>query len=137
MTWTAQPAAAARRRLLLIDDAAFFRNMLAAVLKAAGYAVTAVASAPAALALMQEGQCFDIVITDIEMPGMDGFALASAMHGNPRMAGIPIIGLSSLMSAEAMERGRQVGLYDYVAKFDRHGLIAVLKGQTAEASLAA
>jgi two-component system chemotaxis sensor kinase CheA len=89
------------------------------------------------LALMQEGQGFDIVITDIEMPGMDGFALASAMHDNPRTAEVPIIGLSSLISAEAIERGRQVGLCDYVAKFDRQGLIAALKEQTAEMSRAA
>jgi two-component system, chemotaxis family, sensor kinase CheA len=68
---------------------------------------------------------------------MDGFELASAMHGNPRTAEIPIIGLSSLMSAEAIERGRQVGLYDYVAKFDRQGLIAALKEQTADVSRAA
>jgi two-component system chemotaxis sensor kinase CheA len=127
----------APRRVLLIDDAPFFRNMLCPVLKAAGYAVTAVASAPDALALMQDGHGFDIVITDIEMPGMDGFALASAMHDNPRTAEVPIIGLSSLISAEAIERGRQVGLCDYVAKFDRQGLIAALKEQTAEMSRAA
>jgi two-component system chemotaxis sensor kinase CheA len=127
----------AQRRVLLIDDAPFFRNMLSPVLKAAGYAVTVAASAPDALALMRDGQSFDIVITDIEMPGMDGFELASAMQGNPRTAEVPIIGLSSLISAEAIERGRQVGLYDYVAKFDRQGLIAALKEQSAEVSRAA
>jgi two-component system chemotaxis sensor kinase CheA len=47
---------------------------------------------------------------------------------------VPIIGLSSLVSAEAIERGKQVGLHDYVAKFDRHGLIAALKEQTADVS---
>jgi two-component system, chemotaxis family, sensor kinase CheA len=135
--WKDRRSGRAPRRVLLIDDAAFFRNMLSPVLKAAGYAVTTVASAPDALALMQDGQCFDIVITDIEMPGMDGFDLASAMHDNPRTAEIPIIGLSSLISAEAIERGRQVGLYDYVAKFDRQGLIAALKEQTADVSRAA
>jgi two-component system chemotaxis sensor kinase CheA len=135
--WKDQRVGRAPRRVLLIDDAPFFRNMLCPVLKAAGYAVTAVASAPDALALMQDGHGFDIVITDIEMPGMDGFALASAMHDNPRTAEVPIIGLSSLISAEAIERGRQVGLCDYVAKFDRQGLIAALKEQTAEMSRAA
>ena len=45
---------------------------------------------------------------------------------------VPIIGLSTMVSAEAIERGRRVGLNDYVAKFDRQGLIAALKEQTAD-----
>jgi two-component system chemotaxis sensor kinase CheA len=125
------------RNVLLIDDAPFFRNMLAPVLKAAGYAVVTAASAQDALALLDGGRRFDVVITDIEMPGMDGFDLASALRGNPRTADVPIIGLSTMVSAEAIERGKQVGLHDYVAKFDRQGLIAALKEQTAGMSNAA
>ena len=53
--------------------------------------------------------------------------LAAAVRADPHMLDVPIIGLSSLVSAAAVERGRQVGLYDYVAKFDRQGLIAALK----------
>ena len=45
---------------------------------------------------------------------------------------MPIIALSSLVSPAAIERGRQAGFHDYVAKFDRPGLIAALKEQTAE-----
>jgi two-component system chemotaxis sensor kinase CheA len=135
--WSGQAAGSVRRRVLLIDDAPFFRNMLAPVLKAAGYAVTSVASAPEALALLQAGPRFDIILTDIEMPGMSGFDLACAVRGDPRTAQLPIIGLSSLVSAEAIERGREVGLHDYVAKFDRQGLIAALKEQTAGMEYAA
>jgi len=43
---------------------------------------------------------------------------------------LPIIALSSVVSPEAIERGRRVGFHDYVAKFDRQGLIAALKEQT-------
>jgi two-component system, chemotaxis family, sensor kinase CheA len=135
--WKERGTSKVARTVLLVDDAPFFRDMLAPVLKAAGYAVTTVASAPLALALMESGRRFDVVITDIEMPGMDGFELASALRANPRIAEVPIIGLSSLVSAEAIERGKRVGLYDYVAKFDRQGLIAALKEQTAVVSRAA
>jgi two-component system chemotaxis sensor kinase CheA len=132
MHWRHHQTNAAPHQVLLVDDAAFFRNMLAPVLKAAGYVVTPASSADEAIALLQGGRRFDVVVTDIEMPGKDGFELASAVRANPRTANLPVIGLSSLVSPEAIERGRQVGLHDYVAKFDRQGLIAALKEQTAE-----
>lgn len=89
------------------------------------------------MALLQGNRRFDVVVTDIEMPGRDGFELASAVRTNPHTANMPIIGLSSLVSTEAIERGRRVGLHDYVAKFDRQGLIAALKEQTADLDRAA
>ena len=125
-----QTAQHQQRMVLLIDDSPFFRNMLTPVLQAAGYQVTAAASAPEALAMFKEGRAFDAVITDIEMPEMDGFEFAANLRGDPRTADLPLIALSSVVSAEAVERGRQVGFHDYVAKFDRQGLIAALKEQT-------
>jgi two-component system chemotaxis sensor kinase CheA len=125
-----QSASKAARSVLLIDDSPFFRNMLTPVLQAAGYQVTAVAGASEALALLQEGRAFDVAITDVEMPEMDGFQFAEALRADPRTGDLPVIALSSEVSAEAVERGRSVGFHDYVAKFDRQGLIAALKEQT-------
>jgi two-component system, chemotaxis family, sensor kinase CheA len=125
------------RTLLFVDDSAFFRNMLTPVLKAAGYSVTTVGSADDAIRLMKNGQGFDVIVTDIDMPGMNGFELAQTVHGDSKTANIPIIALSSMTSAEAIERGRQVGFQDYVAKFDRPGLIAALKEQSATMAEAA
>jgi two-component system chemotaxis sensor kinase CheA len=135
--WRERRVASARHRVLLVDDSPFFRNMLAPLLNAAGYAVTSAASADEALSVLRAGMRIDVVITDIDMPGMDGFELTAAVRRDPRSASIPVIGLSSLVSAESVERGRQVGLHDYVAKFDRHGLIAALKEQTADMNRAA
>jgi len=120
----------AARSVLLIDDSPFFRNMLAPVLQAAGYEVTATGSAQEALAMLKDGATFDVAITDIDMPEMDGFEFAEAVRADARTAYLPIIALSSVVSAVAIERGRQVGFHDYVAKFDRQGLIAALKEQT-------
>ena len=92
--------------------------------------MTAAGSAPEALALLKDGRAFDVAITDIEMPDMNGFEFAEAVRGDPRIADLPIIALSSMVSAEAVERGRLAGFHDYVAKFDRQGLIAALKEQT-------
>ena len=116
--------------VLLVDDSPFFLNMLTPVLQAAGYVVTTAASARDALALLSEGRTFDVAITDIEMPDMDGFQFAESVRGDPRIGSLPIIALSSVVSPEAIERGRRVGFHDYVAKFDRQGLIAALKEQT-------
>ncbi|MDP2410916.1 MAG: chemotaxis protein CheW [Pseudolabrys sp.] len=125
-----QPGRLKPRAVLLIDDSPFFRNMLTPVLQAAGYAVTSVGSGQEALALIRDGGQFDVAITDIDMPEMDGFEFAEAVRNDALMAGLPVIALSSVVSAEALERGRQVGFHDYVAKFDRQGLIAALKEQT-------
>jgi two-component system chemotaxis sensor kinase CheA len=130
-------AASAMRTLLLVDDSAFFRNMLAPILKAAGYLVTAVASAQEALALLQGGQRFDVVLTDIDMPGMNGFDFAAHLRLDPGTSNLPIIALTSVVSPEAVERGRQVGFHDYIAKFDRAGLISALKEQSATITEAA
>jgi two-component system chemotaxis sensor kinase CheA len=118
--------------LLFVDDSAFFRNMLVPVLKAAGYNVTAVAAPQEALALVKKGVKFDAIVSDIEMPGMNGFELAEAIRADARTAHVPIIALSSLTSPATIERGRQAGFHDFVAKFDRQGLIAALKASTVE-----
>jgi two-component system chemotaxis sensor kinase CheA len=126
-----QTGEAGKRQLLFVEDSAFFRNMLAPVLRAAGFDVTAASGGEEAMALVKAGHRFDIVVTDLDMPGMDGIALARALRGDSRTAHVPIIALSSLASVDAIARVRDAGIHDFVAKFDRQGLIAALKEQTA------
>src|SRR5690348_1538172 len=123
--------------VLLVDDSAFFRNMLAPVLKAAGYKVRTAPNAQEALAALRSGQPFDVVLTDIEMPDMNGFEFAEVIRSDNNLGRMPIIALSAMVSPAAIERGRQAGFHDYVAKFDRPGLIAALKEQTADVKRAA
>jgi two-component system chemotaxis sensor kinase CheA len=118
--------------VLLVDDSAFFRNMLAPVLKSAGYKVRVASSAVEGLATLRSGQNFNVVVTDIEMPEMSGYEFAEAIKSDQNLNHLPVIAVSSLVSAAAIERGRQVGFHDYIAKFDRPGLIAALKEQTEE-----
>jgi len=117
------------RTVLLVDDSAFFRDMLTPLIKAAGYQVAAVGSAAEALEALQSGRRFDLVVTDIEMPQMDGFALAEAIRRLPSAADTPVIAITAMVSAEAITRGRAAGFHDFVAKFDRTGLIAAIKEQ--------
>ncbi|MDI3470748.1 MAG: Signal transduction histidine kinase CheA / CheY-like domain [Pseudolabrys sp.] len=124
-----RPASAAKPSVLLVDDSPFYRNMLMPVLQAAGYEVTAVARATEALDLIDKGRTFNAVVTDIEMPEMDGFAFAEHLRADERTAALPVVALSAVVTADFVERGRVAGFDDYVAKFDRPGLIAALKEQ--------
>jgi two-component system chemotaxis sensor kinase CheA len=120
--------------LVLVDDSAFFRDMLTPVLRAAGYAVTALASGEEALACVRSGRAIDALVTDIEMPRMDGYELASAIRRDPRLASVPIIALASAFSPDALRRGQLAGFEGHVAKFDRPGLLATLQERLARAA---
>src|SRR6201995_2678752 len=123
--------------VLLVDDSAFFRNMLAPVLKAAGYRVRVAPNAQEGLTALRSGQNFDVVLTDIEMPDMNGFEFAETIRADQHLSAMPIIALSAVVSPAAIERGGLAGFHDYAAKFDRPGPIAALKEQTAELAKAA
>ncbi len=114
-------------RVMLIDDSAFFRNMIAPVLKSAGYRTVVCSSALEALNRLEAGEVVDVVVSDIEMPDMSGYELAERLLSNGKFKNLPIVALSSLASPEAIERGRKAGFHDYVAKFDRTGLLSSLK----------
>jgi two-component system chemotaxis sensor kinase CheA len=128
---------ATAQSILLVDDSAFFRNMLSPVLKAAGYRVRVATNAQEGLVVLRSGQEFDAILTDIEMPDMNGFEFAETIRADTKLAHTPIIALSSMVSPAAIERGRLAGFHDYVAKFDRPGLIAALKEQTTDIHQAA
>ncbi|MEM7652288.1 MAG: chemotaxis protein CheW, partial [Pseudomonadota bacterium] len=113
-------------RVLLIDDSAFFRNLISPILSVSGYDVTTCESAAEALALADDGEMFDVIISDIDMPEMDGFQLAEAIRSHGRWSETPIVALSSYASEADFERGRKVGFNDYVSKADRDALLSAL-----------
>lgn len=112
-------------RVLLVDDSPFFRNLLAPLLSSAGYNVTSVEGPDAALELCEAGEDFDVILSDIEMPGMSGFEFAKAVRSN-RWSETPLVALSGHASPGDFARGRAAGFSDYVTKFDRAGLLASL-----------
>ncbi len=116
-----------KKSLLLVDDSPFFRNMLTPVLGVAGYEVTTVDSPSEAIILLEKGLDFDIIISDIEMPDMDGFQFADYIkRSENRWKDTPMVALSSHATPADIERGLSVGFSGYVAKFDKDALISTL-----------
>jgi two-component system chemotaxis sensor kinase CheA len=119
-----EPAAA--KRLLVVEDSAFFRELVVPSLAAQGYEVVAVSQAAEALALRERGAEFDAIVSDIEMPGMDGFGLARALREGGAWAELPLIALSGRADAPALASAREAGFTDFVPKYDRDALAASL-----------
>jgi two-component system chemotaxis sensor kinase CheA len=119
-------ASRARRstRLLLVDDSRFFRSLLTPILENRGFEVVAVESAREALQCLDRGERFDVVISDLEMPDMDGFAFAEACRA--RGLEMPLVALSSRTTPQDRARTRSVGFDDHVAKLDRAHLFETI-----------
>ena len=114
------------RRALLVDDSPFFRNLLSPLLSVAGWQVTTADSADTALLMRDKGAKFDVIITDIEMPGMNGFEFAKDVRADPRWMATPLVALSGHASESDFQKGRDAGFNDYVAKYDREALVESL-----------
>lgn len=114
------------KRVLLVEDSPFFRNMLTPLLSAAGYDVTASESAVDALELCEQGQEFDVIVSDIEMPEMSGFEFAKHIKDNSNWQNTPLVALSSHATPQDMDRGIEAGFSSYIPKFDRDTLLVTL-----------
>ena len=113
-----------RLKVLLVDDSAFFRNLLTPILSVAGYSVMSVADPTDVVQMIERGDSCDVLISDIEMPQMSGIELCKYIRNSgTAWAEMPIIALTGFTSPEDLERGRQAGFTDYVAKHDRDGLL--------------
>ena len=117
-----------RTRILVVEDSAFFRNMLVPALGAAGFEVTAAASGTQALKLRETGEKFDAIVSDIEMPELDGLGLARAVRDGGSWHDTPMIALTSHTDDASVRRSREAGFMDHVPKFDRDALLGALRG---------
>ena len=110
--------------VLLVEDSPFFRNMMVPFFNAAGYQVTAVESAQEALTILnKESSAIDMIVTDLEMPGMDGYEFADVCRNTPRIDEIPIVAYTSSISDETVRKTKAAGMNDCIVKSDRSGLL--------------
>jgi two-component system chemotaxis sensor kinase CheA len=124
---SAKTASAPGHKVLVVEDSAFFRNLLVPSLTAAGFKVSATGSVAEALRMREAGQMFDAIVSDIEMPDMDGLAFARAVRAGGAWSDLPMIALSSYADPAQVEAGRDAGFTDYVAKIQRDQIIESLR----------
>jgi len=114
------------KRLLVVDDEAKLLRAVAVTLRAEGYEVTTARSGAEALVSIN-ASVPDLIISDIRMPGMDGYQLARALRANPRTSLIPIIFLTAKGERKDRIAGIRTGVDAYITKpFDPEELIAVI-----------
>jgi two-component system, chemotaxis family, sensor kinase CheA len=122
-----EATAARAPTIVLAEDSSFFRKQLVSYLEAEQYVVVGCEDGQVAWeTLKQPGQEYDLLITDIEMPRLDGFQLSEKVKHDPALRHLPIIAVTSLASEEDMQRGRQVGIDEYLIKLDRERLMELV-----------
>ncbi|SFK25775.1 two-component system, chemotaxis family, sensor kinase CheA [Desulfomicrobium apsheronum] len=110
--------------LLLVEDSDFFRNQVRKFIEDDGYMVDVAEDGVEAWNMLDaDPEKFDLVVTDIEMPNMDGFELSRRIRQDRRFSMMPIVALTSLAGDEDMARGKAVGIDDYQVKLDKERLL--------------
>ncbi len=120
--------AAAKKRLLVADDSLTTRTLVKSILEAHGFEVIDAADGMGAWQLLQEKGA-DLVVSDVEMPRMDGFALTTAIRGSKRLAQTPVILVTALESEKDRMRGLDAGADAYLPKstFDQTNLLQAIE----------
>ena len=117
-------------KVLMVEDSLFFRKLIVPFLEDVGYLVSEAASPQEALDIVhKKNGDFDLVITDIEMPEMDGFELTARLRQDPRMANLPIIAFTSTANDIFKQRGMKVGMDAIILKTDREALLMEITSQ--------
>src|SRR4051794_39030692 len=122
------PVEQRRLRVLVADDSLTTRTLERYILEAAGYEVELAGDGIEALAVLDERGC-DVLVSDVDMPGLDGVSLTAHVRQVPRFREFPIILVTSLASAEDRERGLQAGADAYMVKssFDQDQLLRTIQ----------
>jgi two-component system chemotaxis sensor kinase CheA len=126
---SAAPRAGQAPKVLVVDDQFTVRELQRSILRTAGYRVEVACDGREALNALGATGDFDIVVTDLQMPEMDGLALLGAIRADPDRSSLPVIVVTSRGSDEDRKRGAQAGADAYIVKdeFDQQALLEAVK----------
>jgi CheY-like chemotaxis protein len=124
----AAPARRRQARLLVCDDSFTTRELIRSILQSAGYDVVAAVDGADALDKLQT-EVYDLVVTDVEMPRVDGFQLTARIRSELALHELPVVLITSLASEDHRRRGLEAGAQAYIVKsqFDQGSLIEVIQ----------
>jgi two-component system chemotaxis sensor kinase CheA len=124
----ARPQPARRPRLLVCDDSFTTRELIRSILQSAGYDVTAAVDGADALDKLR-AQAYDLVVSDVEMPRVDGFQLTARIRSELALHELPVILITSLSSDDHRRRGLEAGAQAYIVKnqFDQDSLLEIIQ----------
>ena len=125
---TAEPAGEKHvRHILVTDDSVTSRMLLKNILESSGYHVTTAVDGLDALTALRSGT-FDLLVSDVDMPRMNGFDLTAKVRADKKLAELPVVLVTALSSREDQERGIDAGASAYIVKgsFDQSNLVEVV-----------
>ena len=125
------------RYILAADDSPVALNMLTRALQKGGFSVMGVKNGQEAIEKLHLQRDLDpgkdvmnriaLLITDVEMPVMDGYTLTKEVKADPTLRALPIIMHSSMSGKENVRKGKEAGADDYIVKFDPEGFVAIVE----------
>jgi two-component system chemotaxis sensor kinase CheA len=118
-----------KKRVLLVDDSITTRALEKSILEAAGYFVATAINGAEGWRLLQEMQGIDVIVSDVEMPELDGFGLCERVRASARFKDLPVVLVTALARPEDRARGLAAGASAYVVKsaFDQEKLLDLLE----------
>lgn len=119
---------AEKKFVLVVEDSITARTLLKGILEAAGYEVKTAVDGVDGFTQLRSGE-FDIVVSDVEMPRMNGFDLTAKIRSDKKLSELPVILVTALESREDRERGIDVGANAYIVKssFDQSNLLEAVR----------
>lgn len=122
------PVVIKKKLVLVVDDTITARMLMRTILESAGFAVKTASDGQEALAILQREK-FDLIVTDIEMPNMNGLQLTQAIKSDAQLATTPVVMITSMTDAEFRRKGEEAGADAFFVKssFDQRNLLDVIK----------
>ncbi len=117
------PSSVKTKKILVTDDSKFYRKQISGFIRECGLEVIEATNGDEALAILETTPGISMVLTDVEMPVMNGLELTRRIRSHPGLRHLPVIAITSLSGEESFKRGKDAGVDSYIVKLDREKIL--------------